>query len=242
MTKKIRVKKGKILKEKKESTLEEVLGYEAIQNIIAKSFFEAYKKNFNKLSLGEKKDSASSFYKENGLKIIEKKYNPILSISLKEAAETYCHFLTYVSVVNYYVCIVKNKNNENKNDVKSQINTINKNIDKERKDLIKTFKFEEKKFINLDEFSIVFSGENENATFDTTIISSIENNVQKVNSDFREYVLKFQKIKDDIDPILKLENKLPDNTKNIVKGIKSILENVKEKSKIVESFNKLNFK
>ena len=241
MTKKIRVKKGKLLKEKAEKTLEEVLGLEAIQKIIAKSFFEAYKKNFNKLSLGEKKNSASSFYKENGLTIIEKKYNPILEISLKEAAETYCHFLTYISVVNYYECIVKNKNNENKNDVKSKIKNVNKSLEKERKELIKTFKFEEKKFINLDEFSIVFTGENENATFDTTIISSIENNLQKVNDDFKEYVLKFQKIKDDINPILKLENKLPKSTKIIVKGIKNILENVKEKSKIVESFNKLNF-
>jgi len=158
MTKKIRVKKGKILKEKKEKTLEEVLGLETIQKIIAKSFFESYKKNFNKLSLGEKKDSASSFYKENGLTIIEKKYNPILEISLKEAAETYCHFLTYISVVNYYECIVKNKNNKNKNDVKSKINLINKSLEKERKELIKTFKFEEKKFISLEEFSIVFTG------------------------------------------------------------------------------------
>jgi hypothetical protein len=241
MTKKIRVKKGKILKEKKEKTLEEVLGLETIQKIIAKSFFESYKKNFNKLSLGEKKDSASSFYKENGLKIIEKKYNPILGISLKEAAETYCHFLTYISVVNYYECIVKNKNNKNKNDVKSKINLINKSLEKERKELIKTFKFEEKKFISLEEFSIVFTGENENATFDTTIISSIENNLQKVNDDFKAYVLKFQKIKDDINPILKLENKLPESTKKIVKSIRNILDNVKEKSKVVESFNKLNF-
>jgi hypothetical protein len=241
MTKKIRVKKGKILKEKKEKTLEEVLGLETIQKIIAKSFFESYKKNFNKLSLGEKKDSASSFYKENGLTIIEKKYNPILEISLKEAAETYCHFLTYISVVNYYECIVKNKNNKNKNDVKSKINLINKSLEKERKELIKTFKFEEKKFISLEEFSIVFTGENENATFDTTIISSIENNLQKVNDDFKAYVLKFQKIKDDINPILKLENKLPESTKKIVKSIRNILDNVKEKSKVVESFNKLNF-
>lgn len=241
MTKKLRVKKGKILKEKKELTLKDALGYETIQKILAKSFFEAYKKNFNKLSLGEKKNSASSFYKENGLKIIEKKYNPILEISLKEAAETYCHFITYISVVSYYDCIVKNKNNENKNDVKSKIKNLNKSLEKERKEFIKTFKFEEKKFVSLEEVNIVFSGENENSTFDTTIITSIENNLKKVNSDFKEYVLKFKKIKDDIDPILKLESKLPDSSKVIVKGIKEILEKVKEKSKIVESFNNLSF-
>lgn len=257
MTKKIRIKKGIIKEDKKNSNLDMEF---------QKFFFERAFQDISKLISMTITKMAEDKNEKDRLEMLEKlRKNRAFDIKRKESNETYRSFLeelafiycNYINVVAgaafYYYSIqsIRSKKKPENNEFSNLIDTLMQ----QREKVSKKYDIDNDQFENINNLknkipdgskSLRDTKDKEKDTSreevgNESMLSVIENNIPKINNQVKKIVLDAEKIYKILSPTFEISD-IPFKTKELVKDAKAIFESIDKLSIWVKKLNDLNIK
>lgn len=257
MTKKIRIKKGIIKEDKKNSNLDMEF---------QKFFFERAFQDISKLAsmtitkmAEDKKEKArlemlQNLRKNRAFDIKRKQSNEIYRSFLEELAFIYCSYINVIAGAAFYYYTIQSINSKKKPE-NNEFNNVIDILNQQREKMSKKYDIESDQFEDINNLKNKIpdgskslrdtnNKEKDNsreAVANESMLSVVVNNIPKINNQVKKIVLDAENIHKILSPTFEISD-LPFKTKELVKDAKTIFESIDKLSIWIKKLNDLNIK